>query len=95
MWQHFYSPLIKINIYLCNNHENGNPQLKTLTTIFILLLGFFGSINIKAYTPARRSELSNLCVRAIGQDSYGYIWIATANGLCKSCLLYTSDAADD
>ncbi|WP_304475458.1 two-component regulator propeller domain-containing protein [uncultured Duncaniella sp.] len=84
MWQHFYSPLIKINIYLCNNHENGNPQLKTLTTIFILLLGFFGSINIKAYTPARRSELSNLCVRAIGQDSYGYIWIATANGLCKS-----------
>lgn len=37
-----------------------------------------------AYTPTRRSELSNLSVRAIGQDDYGYIWVATANGLCKS-----------
>lgn len=58
--------------------------MKTSTTILILLLCIIGSFDLEAYTPARRPELSNLCVRAIGQDSYGYIWIATANGLCKS-----------
>ncbi len=37
-----------------------------------------------AYQPITRPELSNLCVRAISQDYNGHIWIATANGLCKS-----------
>ena len=31
-----------------------------------------------------RTDLSNLHVNAFAQDSLGYIWIATANGLCKS-----------
>ncbi len=83
-WLHFLFPLIKINTYLCINHENINQHLKAFTLILILLLSMLGSINTKAYTPSRRSELSNLCVRAISQDPYGYIWIATANGLCKS-----------
>lgn len=34
--------------------------------------------------PKHRTELSNLHVNAFAQDSLGYIWIATANGLCKS-----------
>jgi len=34
--------------------------------------------------PLNRTELSNLHVNAFAQDSLGYIWIATANGLCKS-----------
>ena len=53
---------------------------------------------MSAYVPVRRSELSNLCVRAVCQDSYGYIWIATANGLCKSFgdeyEIYFGDAND-
>lgn len=47
--------------------------MKTLTSILILILVIFGCPDTKAYTPVRRTELSNLCVRAIGQDSYGYI----------------------
>lgn len=72
--------------------------MKTLTLILILLLSMLGSIDTKAYTPVRRTELSNLCVRAIEQDACGYIWIATANGLCKSFGdeydIYFGDAAD-
>ena len=52
------------------------------TTLFILLIA--GISTAYGYNPVRQSELSNLCVRAIVKDSYGYIWIATANGLCKS-----------
>lgn len=52
------------------------------TTFFILLIA--GISTAYGYNPVRQSELSNLCVRAIVKDSYGYIWIATANGLCKS-----------
>lgn len=57
--------------------------MKTLILTLIVFLCIIGSINTNAYTPVRRPELSNLCVRSIGQDSYGHIWIATANGLCK------------
>lgn len=59
---------------------------KNKVNSFIILLFFAitGLSQAMAYAPVRRSELSNLCVRAIAQDSYGYIWIATANGLCKS-----------
>lgn len=57
--------------------------MKTLTTTLILLLTLILPEKADAYTPVRRPELSNLCVRSIGQDVYGHIWIATANGLCK------------
>lgn len=53
--------------------------------LFTFLLCLIASItDALAYTPVTHAELSNLCVHAIEQDSHGYIWIATANGLCKS-----------
>lgn len=58
--------------------------MKTRFTIFICMLWLLGIITAHAYTPVTRPELSNLCVRDIKQDANGYIWIATANGLCRS-----------
>lgn len=60
-----------------NNH-------RTIFLSLVILLGMFIGPKAGAYTPVKRSELSNLCVNAIAQDHYGYIWIATSNGLCKS-----------
>ncbi len=57
--------------------------IKLLSTLLFLLC-VVSAQHAKAYRPVTRAELSNLCVRAVEQDSYGYIWIATANGLCKS-----------
>ena len=57
--------------------------MKTLVTTLIFFLTIILPEKADAYTPVRRPELSNLCVRSIGQDAYGHIWIATANGLCK------------
>jgi len=51
----------------------------TLSFIIISSLSF-----ISLSQPLRRADLSNLHVSAFAQDSLGYIWIATANGLCKS-----------
>ena len=59
-----------------------NATATILTIIF--LLGISAALPALAYKPVVRPELSNLCVNAIAQDSYGYIWIGTANGLCKS-----------
>lgn len=59
-----------------------NATATILTIIF--LLGISAALPALAYKPIVRPELSNLCVNAIAQDSYGYIWIGTANGLCKS-----------
>lgn len=59
-----------------------NSTATILTIIF--LLGISAALPALAYKPVVRPELSNLCVNAIAQDSYGYIWIGTANGLCKS-----------
>ena len=56
---------------------------KSFFTLLSFLLGFI-SLEVMAYQPITRPELSNLCVRAISQDYNGHIWIATANGLCKS-----------
>lgn len=53
-------------------------------SVTLLLLSLLGSLTATAYTPVTRPELSNLCVRDVEQDAYGYIWIATANGLCRS-----------
>lgn len=59
--------------------------MKTLHTIILLLfLSFAGAISSQAAVPVTRSELSNHCVTDIEQDSCGFIWIATSNGLCKS-----------
>lgn len=58
--------------------------MKSLLKAALCLITLLGSVAGHAYTPVTRPELSNLCVRDIEQDSYGYIWIATANGLCRS-----------
>lgn len=57
--------------------------MKTLYALLTLLC-VFGAVKSNAYTPVHRTELSNQCVHDIEQDSYGYVWLATANGLCKS-----------
>lgn len=58
-----------------------NSQYTIKSFITILCLAF--SLQLAAYTPVRRTEISNHCVHAITQDSAGYVWLATANGLCK------------
>jgi len=51
----------------------------------ILCCTIISSFNFISFSqPLRRTDLSNLHVNAFAQDSLGYIWIATANGLCKS-----------
>lgn len=59
-------------------------NLRTILFSVIIIAGMFVGVPSGAYTPVKRTELSNLCVNAIAQDHNGYIWIATANGLCKS-----------
>ncbi|MDD3077611.1 MAG: two-component regulator propeller domain-containing protein [Paludibacter sp.] len=56
---------------------------RTLKTIlYFIIISSFSFISFSQ--PLRRTDLSNLHVNAFAQDSLGYIWIATANGLCKS-----------
>lgn len=66
--------------------------------LLVLLFGIIGAIRTQAAIPVSRSELSNHCVTDIEQDSCGYIWIATANGLCKSFgteyKIYFADTSD-
>ncbi len=66
--------------------------------ILLMLLSIVGAIRTQAAIPVSRSELSNHCVTDIEQDPYGYIWIATANGLCKSYgteyKIYFADTSD-
>ena len=53
-----------------------------ITTLCLTIILSFNFISFSQ--PLRRTDLSNLHVNAFAQDSLGYIWIATANGLCKS-----------
>ena len=50
----------------------------------------------KVYTS--RADLPNLHVNALAQDSLGYIWVGTANGLCRdkgnAYDIFSSDKAD-
>lgn len=59
-------------------------NVRAIYSAIIILVGMLVSVPAGAYSPVKRTELSNLCVNAIAQDQNGYIWIATANGLCKS-----------
>jgi len=54
--------------------------LKTILYLTIISSSVFTTFS----QPLQRTDLSNLHVSAFAQDSLGYIWIATANGLCKS-----------
>lgn len=51
-----------------------------------------------ARTHVLRDDLSNLHVNALAQDSLGYIWVGTANGLCrdkgKGYDIFFSDKSD-
>lgn len=68
------------------------------TIILLLLFSLTGAISSQAAMPVSRSELSNHCVTDIEQDSCGFIWIGTSNGLCKSFgseyKIYFADADD-
>ncbi|MDE6528045.1 MAG: hypothetical protein K2L78_03250, partial [Muribaculaceae bacterium] len=69
-----------------------------------LILLAFGSIEPKARgeAPGRaytsRTDLPNLHVNALAQDSLGYIWVGTANGLCRDkgndYDIFSSDKSD-
>lgn len=50
------------------------------------IIAIFPPLHTKAngtYLPASRDNLPNLHVNAMAQDSLGYIWVGTANGLCR------------
>lgn len=55
---------------------------RILIALCLTLISSFCLISFSQ--PLHRTDLSNLHVNAFAQDSLGYIWIATANGLCKS-----------
>lgn len=56
-------------------------QILTISLCCVFILSALSDVLSQ---PLHRTDLSNLRVNAFAQDSLGYIWIATANGLCKS-----------
>lgn len=73
-----------------------------ITVILASILGASASLVSSAASPAKthalRDDLSNLHVNALAQDSLGYIWVGTANGLCrdkgKGYDIFFSDKSD-
>ena len=49
----------------------------------VISAAFLSAGSAAAQTRAMRDDLSNLHVNALAQDSLGYIWVGTANGLCR------------
>lgn len=64
---------------------NHHPSLFTMTRFLLAALAvlFLPVQAGAAPTHAMRDDLSNLHVNALAQDSLGYIWVGTANGLCR------------
>ena len=70
-------------------------KLRNIAVSITLLVSALPSF---ASRPVNSRSLSNLHVYDIAQDSLGYIWVATANGLCRnmgdSYDIFYSDPAD-
>jgi signal transduction histidine kinase/DNA-binding response OmpR family regulator/ligand-binding sensor domain-containing protein len=66
------------------------PSLIAVNRLFntisgLLLMLVIGAADAVAVTmPQQRVDLSNDHINAFAQDSLGFVWVGTANGLCKS-----------
>ena len=57
-------------------------RLHRAATLLLSLLPLLAAAALRPM-PVNRTDLSNLHVNALTQDSLGYIWVGTANGLCR------------
>lgn len=76
--------------------SSGIHILPLLIIMALLSPAAMGKDHSKAYTS--RHDLPNLHVNALTQDSLGYIWVGTANGLCRdkgnAYDIFSSDKSD-
>lgn len=68
-------------IFSRKSMRNAIIMLTCVITASISHLAIAGSMRPTA--PAFRSNLPNLHVNVLAQDSLGYIWVGTAHGLCR------------